>query len=658
MTSPLQRWLPSFARFFGRQTRAQDEALFVALSSVALTWLAVRPSRVSGAGWALLSITAAQIALFTWALAALLRVLTVRRLGGSAYALAASLVAAYLVLDRIASGIVHGHPTFEVARETYEAVRAGALAVGTRGLLTIVLAILGGWLVLTVTLKAMTLLPASPRADRFVRRAAVPGLLAVGTASSVRACVFGDATSAQEIERAVPWDTVSASVPRGASGADGGDRMATLFGDERIFDLLEARRAAMLARPIRARSRPDILMVHVESLRSDMLRADVAPSMVALAKESLVPPHHLTTGTNTGTGVFGILNGLLSPFYPLARRDHFQPLPLQLLKALGYRVSVYFANNFRSYDGLYDLFFAGLADFTYAGPGEPVFAADSQMVDSYLTSIRTAPSDVPRFDYVVLDSTHYDYSYPPEFEKFTPAMTLDLGFRDGIIVRDGINDELMPRAAFVKNRYQNSVLYADSLVQKIVDALRQTGRLERTIVVVTGDHGEEFWERGTFGHGYGRLSREQCEVPLVMRIPGTVPSTHYQYSSHADVFPTVFDAMGLETDSEAFMNGKSLLRYDPSRDFAVVGYGITGDQIDPRLVVAEGGLAVHWVDAPPLHRDGGHRRGRLPARRASTATSGRPRRARHRCDGAPVMAHGCPRGRQRQRAPGESSQRW
>jgi len=62
----------------------------------------------------------------------------------------------------------------------------------------------------------------------------------------------------------------------------------------------------------------------------------------------------------------------------------------------------------------------------------------------------------------------------------------------------------------------------------------------------------------------------------------------------------VFDAMGLETDSEAFMNGKSLLRYDPSRDFAVVGYGITGDQIDPRLVVAEGGLAVHWVDAPPF----------------------------------------------------------
>jgi hypothetical protein len=601
VTSLLRRSVPSLARFFERPTCTRDEALFVVLWSVALTWLAVRPSGVgSGAAWALLSLTAAQIALFTWGLATLLRVLTARRLGSSAYALAASLVTAYLVLDRIAFAILHAHPAFEVARETYEAFRAGALAVGTRGVFTLVLGILGGWLALTVALKALAHLPPTPRADGFVRRAAVPGLLAVGTASTVRACVFGDATSAQEIQRAVPWDTAPATASRGASGADGGDRMATLLGEDRVFALLEARGSAMLARPVRARSRPDILIVHVESLRSDMLRADVAPSMVALAKESLVPRHHLTTGTNTGTGVFGILEGLLSPYYPLARRDHFQPLPLRLLKALGYRVSVYFANNFRVYDGLYDLFFGGLADFTYTGPGEPVFAADGQMVDAYLASIRNAPPDAPRFDYVILDSTHYDYSYPPAFEKFTPAMTLDLGFRDGIIVREGINDELKPRAAFVKNRYQNSVLYADSLVQEIVDTLRQTQRLERTIVVVTGDHGEEFWEHGAFGHGYGRLSREQCEVPLVMRIPGAAQSTRYAYASHADIFPTVFDAMGLEIDGGAFMNGKSLLRYEPSLDFAVAGFGVTGQQVDHRLVVEGDGLAVHWVDVPPF----------------------------------------------------------
>jgi hypothetical protein len=48
------------------------------------------------------------------------------------------------------------------------------------------------------------------------------------------------------------------------------------------------------------------------------------------------------------------------------------------------------------------------------------------------------------------------------------------------------------------------------------------------------------------------------------------------------------------------MNGKSLLRYEPALDFAVVGFGVTGEQADHRLVVLGDGLAVHWYDAPPF----------------------------------------------------------
>jgi arylsulfatase A-like enzyme len=152
----------------------------------------------------------------------------------------------------------------------------------------------------------------------------------------------------------------------------------------------------------------------------------------------------------------------------------------------------------------------------------------------------------------------------------------------------------------VRNRYQNSILYADSLVQRVLDALREAGRLERTIVVVTGDHGEEFWESGSFGHGYGRLSPQQCEVPLLMRVPGGPTSTRYTYSSHADIFPTLFDAMGLEAGGRAFMSGKSLLRYEPSLDLAVSGFGITGEKVDERLLAEGDGLAVHWIDEAPF----------------------------------------------------------
>jgi hypothetical protein len=599
--SLFRRRAPTLARLFEAKTRATDRLVFVAFTSLASTWLVLAPPVVRGAGgWASVVLTAVQVGVFTWALGAVLRAATGRRLDASAESLAATLVAAYLILDRIVFGITGAHARPAAIREAYEAVRAGALTPGAGGVASGVLGVLALWLVLTVALKALAFLPPLPRADAGIRRAAVPALLAAGTAASLRACLFTGG-GARDVERAVPWEPEPAVQAVTAQGADGGDRTAALLGERRVLDLLEARRAVILSHPIRAASRPDILIIHAESLRADMLRPDVAPSMVALAKESLSPPHHLTTGTNTGTGVFGLLHGMLSPYYPLARRDHLRPLPLEILKALGYRVSAYFANNFRVYDGLYDLFFAGLADFSYEGPQEPVYAADAQMVDAYLATLRAAPPDGPaRFDYVVLDSTHYDYSYPPSFERFTPAMTLDLGIKDGLIIREGINDELRPRAPYVRNRYQNSILYVDSLVQRIVDALRETHRLEHTVVVVTGDHGEEFWESGVFGHGYGHLSKQQCEVPLVMRLPGGDRSTRYTYSSHADVFPTLFDVMGLETEGGAFMNGKSLLRYDPALDVAVSGYGVTGDKVDERLLVEGDGMAVHWIDAPPF----------------------------------------------------------
>lgn len=558
-------------------------AAFVALTSVATTWLFLSPPTRGAAAWASALASVAQVALFTWALGAALRVATVRRLDAIAYALAATLLATYLTLDRIAFDVTGAHLRPGTIRQAVEAVRAGALRLGSDRIAGAAAATLLVWLLLSALVKALAWLPARAGLDDAVRRAGVPVLLAAGILGPLRDW----------------WEPAPQAEVHAAANAE--DRTGALLGEERVFALLKERREAVLGHPIHAASRPDILVVHVESLRADMLRPDVAPSMVALSKEAITPAHHLTTGTNTGTGVFGLLYGLPSPYYPLARRAHTRPLPLEILAALGYRTSVYFANNFRVYDGLYDLFFGGLAAYTYSGPEDPVYAADAQMVDAYLATLHGQPAGAaPRFDYVILDSTHYDYSYPPSFERFTPAMTLDLGVRDGTVIRDGINDAMRPRGPFVRNRYQNSILYADSLVQRILDALRREGRLEHTLVVVVGDHGEEFWESGAFGHGYGHLSRQQCEAPLLLRIPGGPTTTRYTYTSHADVFPTLFDAMGLETVGGAFMSGKSLLRFDPALDVAVAGFGVTGDKVDDRFIVEGDGLVVHWIDAPPF----------------------------------------------------------
>src|SRR5439155_1407290 len=70
----------------------------------------------------------------------------------------------------------------------------------------------------------------------------------------------------------------------------------------------------------------------------------------------------------------------------------------------------------------------------------------------------------------------------------------------------------------VYNRYRNAVHYADSLVGTMLDALVRRGLLDDTIVLVTGDHGEEFNEHGYWGHN-GAFTPDQVHVPLVLHLP-------------------------------------------------------------------------------------------------------------------------------------------
>ncbi len=577
---------PLFASFFLRPTDAFDAALFLILVGLATAAPMSGASALhSPLALVVMLVTASQVALFAWAIAFFAHVVTRRALDAIAYPLGATLVLLGLGLDRLYVAFFNEHMSRAVAREALDAIRTRAVPVNYSALGAITLGALFVFVVLATFLKTLALLPRSARLTDAARRAAIPSLLVVGTLASIRACV---------IDLPAPATTSSPS--------DEHARIAALFGTKRIFEDVQAARATLVAHPPHARTHPDILIVHVESLRADMLRDDVAPHMTAFAGECLPAPMHFTTGTNTGTGVFGILNGLTSPLYPFARAAHAHPVPLEVLRALGYDVSVFFISNFGTYDGLYDLYFQNLATYRYAGPEQPVWDADGKMVDAWIARLRSTPHDTPRFDYVVLDSTHYDYSYPPAFEKFTPAMTLDLGMRDALVKQDGINDKLKWRAPFIRNRYQNSILYADSLVAKILDALREIKRIDDTIVVVTGDHGEEFWEHGVFGHGFFRLSDEQTRVPFLMRVPPTVPHApaRYRYSSHADVFPTIFDAMGLEA-APRFMNGKSLLQYDASLDAALVGFGVTGDVVDPRYAVVGDGLRVCWTNASPFN---------------------------------------------------------
>lgn len=507
--------------------------------------------------------------------------------------LSSALLLAWQAIDAIHYSLFRRHVDEAALQLGWEAVRSKTLRFGAWDLIALCSATLVSAVLIAYLHAALSYVPCGVRTTERLRRLGAFTLLAGVLGALFRDRLWNERhTDAHRLSQVLAWsaDGAAVGVETRAETGWGSDH------DARTLAELRRVRQRITDAPLAARERPDLLIVHVESLRWDVFDPAHMPRLSQLAAECWVSPHHYSTGNSTGQSVFGLVTGLGGFLYSGARLEPGPALPLVALGRLGYRRAVHLANNLAQYDKIFDVVFQGGIDETYTAPEGVSYGMDLAVIEHYLRTRRSA--DAPRFDYVVLDSTHYDYSYPPEYERHTPSGTLGLGVRDALIVEEGINDRLRARASLVKNRYLNAVEWVDTLVGKLIDGLRGDARGKGTWFAVVGDHGEAFWEHGTFGHGMG-LEDEQVRVPLVLCDPKGFRS-RYAYSSHADLFPTWFDQMGVSGAPGPFMTGRSLADYRADADVAVTGVGSTSAMTSPRFLAAGQNLKVtfentaHW----------------------------------------------------------------
>lgn len=99
--------------------------------------------------------------------------------------------------------------------------------------------------------------------------------------------------------------------------------------------------------------------------------------------------------------------------------------------------------------------------------------------------------------------------------------------------------------AFQGRAYDAEIAYVDRQIGRIVDHLQAAGTLQRTLIVVAGDHGESLGEHGEQTHGY-MIYEAATRVPLVIAGPGVPAGSRVSASvSLVDVFPTLTDLLGL-----------------------------------------------------------------------------------------------------------------
>lgn len=293
--------------------------------------------------------------------------------------------------------------------------------------------------------------------------------------------------------------------------------------------------------------KPNIVIIVIDSLRFDMFTKEIMPNSYMFAKnnKASVFLNHYSGGNATRFGIFSIFYGIYGNYWEKILGERRSPVLIDTLNKLGYEIGV-FASARVTYPEFDRTCFVSVpySKIFDRPPGNKV-EKDYAITKAAIDFIEKKYNK-PFFAFVFYDALHGSYDYPKEMEKFSGASK-------------GVN-QIFLRPSNVYSaflRYKNSAYFEDFLAGKILDIIRDKKLISNTVVIVTGDHGEPFFERGYYGHNQAYCDYE-IKPPLLLYVPGKKMVKTSFATSHMDIVPTLMSELGVKNSQEDFSNGLNL----------------------------------------------------------------------------------------------------
>jgi len=377
-------------------------------------------------------------------------------------------------------------------------------------------------------------------------------------------------------------------------------------------------RTTRAARLARLSSPPNVLVIVLDTVRADRIScygfpADATPEIDRLAREgttfvnaTAAAPWTLPSHASLFTGRYPSEHGA---HYGHLRLDDDETTMAEILRSVGYR-TVGFSKKAWLSRGMGTLQgFEQYEDFRIESPRNRLFVprlaasvralrfgrtrahadaggkAIATAAARWIRNRARARDRGPFFGFVNFNEAHLPFLPPrPYFLRFAGRMPGREALIANLDPMPYIAGELPLSAedvAVLRALYAGEIAYVDRQIGLIVGALEETGELDRTVVVVTSDHGENIGDHGLMGHVlcvYDTLLR----IPLVVRYPprfarGALDDRLVELT---DLLPTIVDVVDQEaTDLFTQISGESLLRPD-DRGFAIAEYQQPDDYLD------------------------------------------------------------------------------
>jgi arylsulfatase A-like enzyme len=286
---------------------------------------------------------------------------------------------------------------------------------------------------------------------------------------------------------------------------------------------------------------PPIIVLSIDTLRADS--AESMQSVRRLAALGTYWPRAMSTSSWTLPALASLQTGVMPAEHGAAclEDSHCQGMSgskrtiAEELRAAGWTTAAVVANPWAGTGMGFDRGFEQFVDPGQPGkrlliggaPTGPHGQDDARTIDEAIAWLKEAP-DRGFYLWVHLMGPHMPYAHSPS-EKMRRL--------DPVTLRSSYPSSAAQKKE-IRDAYDAEVRYTDLHVMRLLDAIEARGILDHGTLVVTADHGEEFWEHGGVEHGHSHEG-EVTDVPILLVTPGAQVGRQPGIASLIDVAPTL-----------------------------------------------------------------------------------------------------------------------
>ena len=303
---------------------------------------------------------------------------------------------------------------------------------------------------------------------------------------------------------------------------------------------------------------PNLVWLVSESLRWDMLDPEIMPNYWQLAQQGIWCRQHYSGGNGTRMAMFSMFYGLYGCFWFPIFEQQRSPVIMDVMQQAGYQMEMFTSASF-TYPEFDRTMFRNVPPAKLHEGGTALqWRRDQEHVSELIEFIDKRDPAKPFMTFMFFESPHSPYHFPKE----------------AILRRDYVEDmnyatmDVHKDMSPIKNRYVNACHYLDSQLGRILTYLRERSLMDSTMIIITGDHGEEFMEKGRWGHN-SEFTEEQTRPPLAIWIPGAGHHEITRMTSHLDIPATILPHLGVSNPPQDYSLGYDILGTTP-REYTVI----------------------------------------------------------------------------------------